>query len=600
MCQLDLPYAAEDDSEQQYQQQLRRRLAVLQLLQLALNDSTAAPGVAAAAHALVQSPESAAQAVSAAVGLLWLQHDMQLPLGPVLQLMTNMTGAAAPQSVLEAVAAYSKCSAVRLLQQLHLTAAAAALHQDDDFAPAQFQGSYTDRSAILLLLVRLLPHVPDPALAAAAVHCCLFSASSSMLPDLSGSQHGLSQQLDHDQPANAACILATCNLQLKEQRVVLQLLHNIDAAAGPSSELPGGYLRVYFTDLFAELARQLEPAAAANEAAAAAAPAGATLQLSQLAAILSALGSWHVQTGSRQGAGLPAAVKAELAAAHLHSLAALLAAGEGISSAAAACLMRLLPGFSEDEVQQVLAHSELSSSRQAAASSNAVVFFFSEQQAVQRSKQRTCAEDFTKLSTLLETHIQKAKAAAASSSSSSLSGQQLRLPAIDVSSAAASAGLIHGSSSSSSSEGNAAGLVLTETTIENISRVLDVVDNPAPLLLEGPTGVGKSATVAEAARRHGKRLLRFNMSSSITPDDLMGRVVMKAAPSGSADSSSAAAVPGEGFVFQHQLQPFAAAFVEGNWLLLDELNLAPDDVLQCIEQALDTGVSSSTGCCMLL
>jgi midasin (ATPase involved in ribosome maturation) len=76
---------------------------------------------------------------------------------------------------------------------------------------------------------------------------------------------------------------------------------------------------------------------------------------------------------------------------------------------------------------------------------------------------------------------------------------------------------------------------------------------------------------------------------------------MKAAPAGSADSSgAAAAAAGEGFVFQHQLQPFAAAFVAGDWLLLDELNLAPDNVLQCIEQALDTGVSSTAGCCMLL
>ncbi|WIA29986.1 hypothetical protein OEZ86_000084 [Tetradesmus obliquus] len=67
---------------------------------------------------------------------------------------------------------------------------------------------------------------------------------------------------------------------------------------------------------------------------------------------------------------------------------------------------------------------------------------------------------------------------------------------------------------------------------------------------------------------------------------------MKAAPAGAADGSSSgtAAGPGEGFVLQHQLQPFAAAFAAGDWLLLDELNLAPDDVLQCIEQALDTGV----------
>jgi len=41
------------------------------------------------------------------------------------------------------------------------------------------------------------------------------------------------------------------------------------------------------------------------------------------------------------------------------------------------------------------------------------------------------------------------------------------------------------------------------------------------------------------------------------------------------------------FVFQPQ--PFTVAFEEGHWLLLDELNLAPDVVLQCIERALDSG-----------
>ena len=37
------------------------------------------------------------------------------------------------------------------------------------------------------------------------------------------------------------------------------------------------------------------------------------------------------------------------------------------------------------------------------------------------------------------------------------------------------------------------------------------------------------------------------------------------------------------------LQAFATAFQNGDWLLLDEMNLAQDTVLQCIEQALDSG-----------
>lgn len=46
---------------------------------------------------------------------------------------------------------------------------------------------------------------------------------------------------------------------------------------------------------------------------------------------------------------------------------------------------------------------------------------------------------------------------------------------------------------------------------------------------------------------------------------------------------------------QQRLGPFSRAFRDGHWLLLDELNLAPDTVLQCIEQALDTGVLQLPG-----
>jgi hypothetical protein len=125
------------------------------------------------------------------------------------------------------------------------------------------------------------------------------------------------------------------------------------------------------------------------------------------------------------------------------------------------------------------------------------------------------------------------------------------------------------------------GLVLTAETTENILRLLDIAELcECPILLEGPTGCGKSRTVeAAAAFVNGKRgdigqhgLDRCNMSSSIGIDDLLGKLHL-----------------GEHGLTM-RLQPFAAAFSEGRWLLLDELNLAQDTVLQCIETALDTGV----------
>jgi midasin (ATPase involved in ribosome maturation) len=75
----------------------------------------------------------------------------------------------------------------------------------------------------------------------------------------------------------------------------------------------------------------------------------------------------------------------------------------------------------------------------------------------------------------------------------------------------------------------------------------------------------------------GKDFIRFNMSSQVTIDDLLGKVILVSRQDGSED-------------FEFCAQPFTQAFSQGKWLLLDELNLAPDLVLQCIESALDTKV----------
>ena len=96
-----------------------------------------------------------------------------------------------------------------------------------------------------------------------------------------------------------------------------------------------------------------------------------------------------------------------------------------------------------------------------------------------------------------------------------------------------------------------------------------------PLLLEGDTGIGKSATIQAAAAQSQAGLVRFNMSSHITVDDIFGKVALE-----TKDGV-------EGFIFVPQ--PFTVAFETGSWLLLDELNLAPDNVLQSIEAAIDSG-----------
>jgi MoxR-like ATPase len=119
-------------------------------------------------------------------------------------------------------------------------------------------------------------------------------------------------------------------------------------------------------------------------------------------------------------------------------------------------------------------------------------------------------------------------------------------------------------------------MVVTPTCSHNKNRLKDVSKGGIPILLEGGTGVGKSATVSLASREESTKLVRYNMSRNTTIDELLGQVKMKSNP----DS---------GIVeFELELGPFAMAFKHGHWMLLDEFNLAQDTVLQCIEQALDS------------
>ena len=120
-------------------------------------------------------------------------------------------------------------------------------------------------------------------------------------------------------------------------------------------------------------------------------------------------------------------------------------------------------------------------------------------------------------------------------------------------------------------------LCMTDTAIENINMILQIIDDPIPILIEGSTGIGKSAAVIEAAKMSGNKLIRFNMSSHITIDDLLGKPMLQS------DSNNQDK-------FSFHFRPFSIAFKEGYWLLLDELNLAQDIVLQSIESAIDTNV----------
>lgn len=114
--------------------------------------------------------------------------------------------------------------------------------------------------------------------------------------------------------------------------------------------------------------------------------------------------------------------------------------------------------------------------------------------------------------------------------------------------------------------------VLTPSTIGNISRLARaIMARSYPILLEGPTSAGKTSTIEYLAKITGHRFVRINnhehtdvqeYTGSYQPDPQTGQLVFC-----------------EGLLVD--------ALRNGYWLVLDELNLAPSDVLEALNRLLD-------------
>jgi len=553
-----------DDHQQQQGEQLNAQKAgsaALQLLQATLSTPEATHMVTTALRKLLAQPHDMPAAVAALVALLPCQGvESDGAAATAVEVMLELTGPSASLQLLAALAGHGSSSATKFLFRCWVQAFTSA------GAGAPSAAEQNAQPQLLLLLVRLLPHVPDNSLAASQLRLCLQEASPSG-PEAASSNH-----------------IWCLSLHPREVSLLLRLLQKLDAAAAthsnrhphqdtPADEWPAPrcFMRLYVSGLLQHL-HTAQP----NQATTAA----ATHQLMELVELLSSQGQHTTAPQQPMAAAVASAVHLELLH-YIGDLAKLLAADDAADAAAAgACLMQLLPGLSQMPVQEVLARAAAtsgtadgsSSLHKAASNSTAVTAFFSPEQRTSQCVQATItSEDFVVLAKKLVSHIKSSEAAAAA-------GAGMRLPQLAPVKAGQQHLLASAGEDGAAASTIAAGLVLTPTTLDNLHHILAVVEHPSPLLLEGPTGVGKSATVSEAARQLGKRLVRFNMSNNITESDLLARCCMKADAAG-------------GTTFEQQLQPFAAAFASGDWLLLDELNLAPDAVLQCIEQALDTGVS---------
>lgn len=111
------------------------------------------------------------------------------------------------------------------------------------------------------------------------------------------------------------------------------------------------------------------------------------------------------------------------------------------------------------------------------------------------------------------------------------------------------------------------------TTARNAWRILRALQIRKPILLEGSPGVGKSSLVAAMAAASGHALVRINLSEQTDILDLLG-----------ADLPVDGGAAG---MFRWSDGPLVQAMRSGAWVLLDELNLANQQVLEGLNAVLD-------------
>ena len=111
------------------------------------------------------------------------------------------------------------------------------------------------------------------------------------------------------------------------------------------------------------------------------------------------------------------------------------------------------------------------------------------------------------------------------------------------------------------------------TTKLNAMRVIRALQVQKPILIEGSPGVGKTTLIAALARACNRPLTRINLSEQTDLMDLFG-----------------SDVPVEGAEAGHfawRDAPFLQAMQKGEWVLLDEMNLASQSVLEGLNACLD-------------
>ena len=115
------------------------------------------------------------------------------------------------------------------------------------------------------------------------------------------------------------------------------------------------------------------------------------------------------------------------------------------------------------------------------------------------------------------------------------------------------------------------GYVLTPSINQNLLNLVRcVMDGRFPILLQGPTSSGKTSLISYLARTTGHRFVRINNHEQTDLQEYMGSYV---------SDETGLLTFRDGLLVQ--------ALRHGYWIILDELNLAPSDVLEALNRLLD-------------
>lgn len=118
-------------------------------------------------------------------------------------------------------------------------------------------------------------------------------------------------------------------------------------------------------------------------------------------------------------------------------------------------------------------------------------------------------------------------------------------------------------------------LALTPTTVENLENLSRLLQQPGPVLLHGLSGAGKTSLVHEIARELGKQkeLVTLHLNEQTDAKMLLGLYTTDSKPGS----------------FQWRPGVLTTAVKEGRWVLIEDLDRAPTEVMSTLLPLIERG-----------